>query len=107
MPQTDEEILAELRQPIDELTNKYGSNLDEMNRYRLRQLPWQAVDILVNTEAVAHLKNNENLKRLIRDVRQIGASDKFIDEAVALAVEIYQKMKTDYPALYNRYKYKR
>jgi hypothetical protein len=104
LEENDIKILERLRKPIDDLVNKYCINQPLINRMRLRQLPWQAIDVLVKTEDVAHLKTNSNIKRIIKDIKHTGVPEKFIDESLNLAINIYQSMKTEYPLLYKRYK---
>jgi hypothetical protein len=104
LTETDTQILHRLRQPIDNLVNKYCVNQPIENRIRLRQLAWQAVDILVNTEDIAHIKSNKDIKRLLNDIRQVGGSEKFIQQSLDLGINIYNDMKLNYPGLFRRYK---
>lgn len=108
MPQTksesDQEILNRLRKPIDELAARHNLEGGEFQRFRLRQLAWQAVDVLARTGNVANLKNEKEIKRIIRDIKQIGAPKRFINESLLLAVSIYREMEARYPALLQRYR---
>ena len=99
----EEEIIKRLRKPIDELIEEYGINLDDFQRLRLRQLAWQAVDILVKTGDIAYLRHEENIQRIINDIRNLGASEEFIEKSLTLAISIYKKMKVYYPSLLNKY----
>ena len=101
---SDEKIMARLRKPINELVDKYCSNKTEYQRLRLRQLTWQAVDVLVRTGNVAHLKREKDVQRIIRNIREVGASEEFIEESLSLAGSIYEKMQIDYPSLLKRYR---
>jgi hypothetical protein len=101
---TDTVIMKILREPIDELVNKYCQNLSLENRMRLRQLPWYAVDILLQTNDIPNLKHNEVIQRIINDIRLLGASEQFINDSLDTAISIYNTMKTEYPGISLRYK---
>ena len=101
--ETDQEIMARLREPINELINKHCSDKTEYQRLRLRQLSWQAVDVLIRKKSVANLENEPNIKRITRDIKELGASEEFIQESLALAVSIYSKIKINYPSLLESY----
>lgn len=102
--QTDQEILARLREPIGELVENLCSHQTEYERIRLRQLAWQAVDVLVRTGNVAHIEDEKDIKRIILNIKEIGASERFIKESLLLAISIYRKMQLDYPDILKRYK---
>lgn len=102
-PESDQEILARLRKPIDELIDRYSLNRTEYQRLRLRQLAWQAVDVLARTGNVAYLREEKDIKRIIGNIKEIGASEEFIEESLALAISIYREMQTDYPDLLRKY----
>jgi len=103
-PESDQEIMARLREPINALVEKYCADKTEYQKLRLRQLAWQAVDVLTRTGEVADIENNKNIKRITRDIKQLGASGDFIEESLALAVAIYKRMQVYYPGLLKRYK---
>lgn len=102
--ESDQEILTRLRKPIGELVNNLCANKTEYQQLRLRQLAWQAVDVLVRTGNVAHLEEEKDVKRIIKDIKEIGASERFIEESLQLAISIYREMEIDYPDLLKRYK---
>lgn len=102
-PESDQEILARLREPIGDLINEYCGDRTEIQRLRLRQLAWQAVDVLVRTGNLAYLREEKDIKRIIRDIKEIGASEEFIEDSLALALSIYREMQTDYPDLLRKY----
>lgn len=102
--ETDQAILAQLRKPIGELVNTFCAEKTEYEKLRLRQLAWQAVDVLVRTGEVAHLQDEKDIKRIIQNIKEIGASERFIKESILLAISIYRKMQLDYPDLLKRYK---
>ncbi|MBN1262868.1 MAG: hypothetical protein JW991_00765 [Candidatus Pacebacteria bacterium] len=101
--ETDQEIMARLRRPIDELIEKHCGDKTEMERLRLRQLAWQAVDVLVRTRNIANLENQPDIKRITQNIKEVGASEKFIQESLFLALTIYKKMQADHPGLLKRY----
>ena len=103
-PPSDQEILEKLRKPIEDLVNRLCPEIDEMERVRLRQLAWQAVDILVRRGNVANIKNEKEMLRITSDIRKIGASEEFIEESLLLAIAIYRRMQIDYPGLLKRYR---
>lgn len=102
--EADREVMARLRKPIDDLVDRHCSDKSSYQRLRLRQLAWQAVDVLVRTGSVADIEHEKDIKRIIRDIREIGASEKFIEESLALAVSIYKRMQVYYPGLLERYR---
>ncbi|MFC1790377.1 hypothetical protein ACFLZP_02765 [Patescibacteria group bacterium] len=101
--ESDAEVMARLRAPIEELVAKHCSDKTEFQKIRLRQLPWQALDVLIRTKNVAGLEHDQNIKRLIQDVRQLGASQTYIQESLHLARSIYQNMQQNYSGLLKRY----
>lgn len=101
--ETDQEVMARLRQPIDELVNKYCGDKTEAERLRLRQLAWQAVDVLVITGNVSGLEHEKDIKRITRNIRELGASEAFIRESLVRAVSIYKQMQAYHPGLLERY----
>ncbi len=101
--QNDSEILAELRKPIEELVENFFPEKTEYQRLRLKQLAWQAVDVLSRTEDVANLEEQKEIVRIIEDIKKLGASSEFIEESLALAVSIYRKLQIDYPEVLDRY----
>lgn len=102
--ESDAKILKRLRQPINELLDRYCLDFSLENKMSLRQLAWYAVDILIDTEDVVNFKHNKDILRIVDNIRGIGASDHFIEESLNLALVIYNRMKSDYPALLKRYK---
>lgn len=102
--QTDQVILEELKKPIDDLVNTYYPESNQYRRLRFRQLAWQAVDVLARTSEIGDLRNHKDVTRIIKDIRQLGASEEFIEESLVLAVSIYRKLQLDYPALLERYR---
>ena len=100
---SDQETMAKLREPIDHLIEKYCSDKDEFQKLRLRQLAWQAVDVLVRTGNISRIDSDPNIKRITRDIKQLGASDTFIEESLHLAVTIFRKMQAEYPGLLKKY----
>ena len=103
-PESDQEIMAELRAPIDELIDKYFATQTAYQKLRVRQLAWQAVDILVRTGNIADLEQDKNVKRILKDIKELGASEEFIDQSLSLAVSIYKKMQLNFPGLLKRYR---
>ena len=103
-PETDQKTMARLRKPIDDLINRHSGGKTKYQRFRLRQLSWQAVDVLARRGNIGSLREDKTIKRLIRDVQQVGASGDFIDESLSLAVSIYQEMQSSYPDLLARYR---
>jgi len=99
----DQEVMARLRQPIDELIDKYCADKTLYERLRLRQLAWQAVDVLARTGNVADLEHEKDVKRITQNIRELGASDIFIKESLELAISIYKKMQVYYPGILKRY----
>jgi len=102
--ETDQEILTRLRKPISELVDKRCANKTEYERIRLKQLAWQAVDVLIRTDNVAHLEEEKDVKRIIKNIKEIGASKRFIEDSLLLAISIYRKMQLDYPDVLKRYR---
>lgn len=102
--ETDQEILTQLRKPIGDLVNTFCAEKTSYEKIRLRQLAWQAVDVLVRTDNVSHLEDEKDIKRIILNIKEIGASGRFIEESLLLAISIYRKMQLDYPILLRRYK---
>lgn len=100
----DQTTLAEVKKPIDELVTAFFPDSNSYQKIRLRQLAWQAVDILANTGEVAGLRSNKDIERLILDVRQLGADDRFIEDSLSLAIRIFHRLQTDYPAVLERYR---
>ena len=100
----DDKIMQQLREPINELMDKYCINQPIENRMRLRQLAWYAVDILIHTDDVSDLRNNDVIQSIIENIKTLGASNTFIDESINLAITIYNRMKLDHPELLIRYK---
>jgi hypothetical protein len=100
---TDQEIMSRLREPIGKLVEKYCAEKTEYQKLRLRQLAWQAVDVLVRTGKIAHLETEKDIKRITRSIRELGASEKFIQESLSLAASIYKQMQIYYPGLLRRY----
>jgi len=101
--QTDQVVLEELKKPIDDLVKAYYPGSNQYQRLRFRQLAWQAVDALVRTGEMSDLRNHKDIARIIKDVRQLGASEEFIEESLVLATLIYRRLQLDYPALLKRY----
>src|SRR4030042_4275754 len=99
LAESDEKILARLREPIDEVINRYGYSFTDMNRMRLRQLAWFAVDVLIDKDDVADLANSDVIRHIIEDVKSLGASREFIRESLDLAKIIYNNLKLDHPDL--------
>ncbi len=102
--ESDVKIMARLRAPIDDLVSQYCPNKTRHQQLRLRQLTWQAVDVLVRTGNVVNLNQEKDIKRITRNIKEVGASEKFIEASLRLAVRIYQTMLVDYPGLLKRYK---
>jgi hypothetical protein len=100
----DRVILMELREPIEDLVTDYFPNAGTYERVRLRQLAWQALDFLVKTSDIYSLKTDKNIQGLIKDVQEVGATQKFIDASFELAVMIFRKMQTEYPGLLKQYR---
>lgn len=100
----DDKILAQVRSRIDEFIEPYCINQSTESRLRLRQLPWYALDILIYTGNVNTLQTNDVIQQIITDVRNIGASEQFIKDSLALAVSIYTTMQLDHPEVLKRYK---
>ena len=100
----DHLILARLRKPIDELVDKYYANRPVEERLRLRQLAWQSVDVLAREGYMGEIREQSDIKRIIRNIREVGASEVFIEKSLRLAVLICKEMETDYPSLYRRYR---
>jgi hypothetical protein len=101
--ETDQQILARLKEPIDKLVEKYCSEKTDYQRLRLRQLAWQTVDVLVRTGNIADIKHDKNVKRVIRNIKEVGASRKFIEKSLSLALTIYKRMKAFHPGILKRY----
>lgn len=99
----DQKILLELRKPIEQLVTDYFPSAGNYKRIRLRQLAWQALDFLAKTGDVYSLKTDKNIQGLIKNVQEVGASQKFIDESLDLAVRIFRKMQTEHPGLLKSY----
>jgi len=104
LPESDEKILKRLRQPINDLLNRYCLDFSLENKMRLRQLAWYAVDILIDTDDVVNFKYHKDILKISENIKAIGASNHFIEESLNLALSIYNRMKSDYPALLKRYK---
>ena len=104
---SDQEILSQLRRPIDELVDTYYSGRPLEERFRLRQLAWQAVDVLVREGYLGEIEEQDDIKRIIRNIKEVGASDLFIEKSLRLAKVICQELETRYPSLYRRYRGKR
>jgi hypothetical protein len=100
---SDQEIMSRLREPINELIDTNFPNKNPWERLRIRQLAWQAVDVLARTGNIANLENEKEMQRIARDIRQLGASKEFIEESFKLAVTIYRQMQIEYPGLLKRY----
>lgn len=104
MPRADQEILTELKKPIDNFVISFFPDRNDFQRLRLRQLAWQAVDVLAKTGDIGNLRGQKDIARLVLDVKQLGATDAFIEESLALAVKIYQQLQMDYPGVLERYR---
>lgn len=104
MTDSDGVILARLKKPIDDLVTAFSPDANQYQRLRLRQLAWQAVDLLVKDGDIAGLRTHKDMLRLINDIRQLGASDQFVEDSLALAVRIYQQLQIDYPDVLLRYR---
>lgn len=102
-PETDQEIMARLRQPIDQLVQEHCLDRTEFQKLQLRQLAWQAVDVLVRTGNVGSLETNENIKRIARKIKELGVPDDFIRESLQIAIQIYKKMQVEYPGILKKY----
>ena len=100
----DHVILAQLRKPIDELVDSFYANRPIEERLRLRQLSWQAVDVLAREGYLGEIKEQSDIKRIIRNIREVGASQDFIEKSLRLAVLICKEMETEYPSLYRKYR---
>ena len=101
--QTDQQIMARLRKPIDDLVDDYYAKRPVEERLRLRQLAWQAVDVLAREGYLGEIKQQGDIKRIIRNIRELGASEDFIEKSLRLAVLVCKEMETDYPSLCSRY----
>lgn len=100
---SDQVVMARLRKPIDELVEGFCANKTESQKLRLRQLAWQAVDVLARIGNVADLVQEKDIKRITRDIKKLGASDQFVEESLVLAKEIYRQMKVHHPGLLKKY----
>ena len=103
MAKDDQEILAELKKPIDNLIEDYHPEKSLPQKVRLRQLAWQAIDVLAKTNDFTNLRNQKDIRRLTRDVRQVGGSEDFIKRSLFLATSIYKKLQIEHPGLLKRY----
>lgn len=101
--ESDQQVMARLRKPIDELIEKYCSDKTDYQKLRLRQLAWQAVDVLIRTRSISNLQNQKDIKRICLDIHELGASEVFIEESLALAVAIYRRMQIYHPLLLKTY----
>lgn len=104
MKDSDNQILTRLKKPIDDLVTASFPEANQYQRLRLRQLAWQAVDLLVKSGNAAGLKAHKDILRLTSDIKLLGASDQFIDDSLSLAVRIYQQLQVDYPDVLGRYR---
>ncbi|MFC1727627.1 hypothetical protein ACFL0Y_03840 [Patescibacteria group bacterium] len=101
--QDEQKIMAQLRKPIDELINSHYAKRPIEERLRLRQLSWQAVDVLVREGYLGRIEEQDDIKRIIRNIKELGASPGFIEKSLRLAVLICKEMETDYPFLWAKY----
>lgn len=95
--------MERLRKPIGELVEKHCADKTPWQKIRLRQLSWQAVDVLARTENVAGIRNEKDIRRIIADIQKLGAAEAFIEDSLALAVSIYRQMQAYHPQLLRRY----
>jgi len=105
--ETDDMILKRLREPIDELVNRHCFNMSLESRLVLKQLAWYAVDILIDTDDVENLKNNDVICKLIEEIKSLSGSQEFINESLELTKRIYKNIQLDYPELLTRYRFKK
>ena len=105
--QTDQQVMTQLRKPIDDLVNEYYAKKPVEERLRLRQLAWQAVDVLAREGYLGEIKQQADIKRIIRNIRELGASQDFIEKSLRLAVLVCKKMEVDYPFLCEKYRGKK
>ncbi len=101
--QIGQDVFLRLREPINDLVDRYCVNKTAYQKLRLRQLAWQAVDVLVRTNNLAGLNSEPDIKRITRDIRSLGASAEFIEESLHLAGEIYKQMQVLCPAVLKNY----
>lgn len=102
--ESESQTMTRLREPIGELVEKYCADKTPWQKVRLRQLAWQAVDVLARTENVAGIKNEKDIKRIIGDIRKLGASKDFVEESLVLAISIYRQMQAYHPNLLKNYR---
>lgn len=102
-PPSESEIMTRLREPIGELVEKHCAEKTDLQKLRLRQLAWQAVDVIARTGNIAHIDQDKNIKRILNDIRQLGATESFIEESLALAIAIYKRMQAYHPDLLRKY----
>ncbi len=95
--------MARLREPIGGLVEKHCADKNPYQKVRLRQLAWQAVDVLARTGNVAGIKNEKDIRRIMINIRELGASDQFIEESLSLAISIYRQMQAYHPGILKRY----
>lgn len=102
--QNDETILNQLREPINEFINASCAGRSEYEKTYLRQLPWQALDVLARRGNIAHLNKEPEISRIISQVKEMGITERFIDDSLAIALKIYNQLQIEHPDVLLRYR---